>query len=83
MCSAEPVNCFPMLVNILSNTFLRLFNSTARIRVWSNPFYSIQSPEVRSDFFFICLGYMLILAAGLPPQFAVSSMEDYKVKSMH
>ncbi|NXX57191.1 ABCA5 protein, partial [Scopus umbretta] len=81
MCSAEPINCFPMLVNILSNTFLRLFNSTARIRVWSNPFYSIQSSEVRSDIFFICLSYMLILAAGLPPHFAVSSMEDYKVKS--
>lgn len=41
MCSAEPVNCFPVLVNILSNTFLRLFNSTARIRVWSEPFYNV------------------------------------------
>uniref|UniRef100_A0A8D0F391 ABC transporter domain-containing protein n=1 Tax=Strix occidentalis caurina TaxID=311401 RepID=A0A8D0F391_STROC len=41
MCSAEPVNCFPVLVNILSNTFLRLFNSTARIRVWTEPFYSV------------------------------------------
>uniref|UniRef100_A0A8C6K5G4 Uncharacterized protein n=1 Tax=Melopsittacus undulatus TaxID=13146 RepID=A0A8C6K5G4_MELUD len=60
MCSAEPINCFPVLVNILSNTFLRLFNSTARIRVWSD--------------------YMLMLAAGLPPHFAMSSMEDYKVK---
>lgn len=41
MCSAEPINCFPVLVNILSNTFLRLFNSTARIRVWSEPFYNV------------------------------------------
>uniref|UniRef100_A0A8V5G6K7 Uncharacterized protein n=1 Tax=Melopsittacus undulatus TaxID=13146 RepID=A0A8V5G6K7_MELUD len=73
MCSAEPINCFPVLVNILSNTFLRLFNSTARIRVWSDP-------EVKSDIFFICLSYMLMLAAGLPPHFAMSSMEDYKVK---
>ncbi|NXR03834.1 ABCA5 protein, partial [Sagittarius serpentarius] len=82
MCSAEPINCFPVLVNILSNTFLRLYNSTERIRLWSEPFYSTQSPEVESDIFFICLSYMLILAAGLPPHFAVSSMEDYKVKSM-
>lgn len=37
MCGAEPINCFPVLVNILSNSFLRLFNSTARIRIWSNP----------------------------------------------
>ncbi|KFV49627.1 ATP-binding cassette sub-family A member 9, partial [Gavia stellata] len=81
MCGAEPINCFPVLVNILSNTFLRLFNSTARIRVWSEPFYSTQSPEVKSDVFFICLSYMLILAAGLPPHFAVSSMEDYKLQA--
>ncbi|NXF60617.1 ABCA9 protein, partial [Ciccaba nigrolineata] len=82
MCSAEPVNCFPVLVNILSNTFLRLFNSTARIRVWTEPFYNTQNPELKNDIFFISLSYMLILAAGLSPHFAVSSMEDYKVKSM-
>ncbi|KFQ44762.1 ATP-binding cassette sub-family A member 9, partial [Nestor notabilis] len=81
MCSAEPINCFPVLVNILSNTFLRLFNSTARIRVWSDPFYSTQSLEVKSDIFFICLSYMLILAAGLPPQFAMSSIEDHKLQA--
>ncbi|NXW04407.1 ABC8A protein, partial [Fregetta grallaria] len=82
MCSAEPINCFPMLVNILSNTFLRLFNSTARIRVWNEPFSRTQNPDLKRDDFLICLSYMLILAAGLPPYFAVSSMEDYKVKSM-
>ncbi|XP_065549418.1 ATP-binding cassette sub-family A member 9-like isoform X1 [Lathamus discolor] len=81
MCSAEPINCFPVLVNILSNTFLRLFNSTARIRVWSEPFYSTQSVEVKTDIFFICLSYMLSLAAGLPPHFAMSSMEDYKLQA--
>uniref|UniRef100_A0A8C8BM04 ABC transporter domain-containing protein n=1 Tax=Otus sunia TaxID=257818 RepID=A0A8C8BM04_9STRI len=81
MCSAEPVNCFPVLVNILSNTFLRLFNSSARIRVWTEPFYSTQNPELKNDIFFICLSYMLILAAGLSPHFAVSSMEDYKLQA--
>uniref|UniRef100_A0A803XXH3 ABC transporter domain-containing protein n=1 Tax=Meleagris gallopavo TaxID=9103 RepID=A0A803XXH3_MELGA len=38
MCGAEPINCFPVLINTLSNTFLRLFNSTAQIRIWSHPF---------------------------------------------
>uniref|UniRef100_A0A8D0KU02 ABC transporter domain-containing protein n=1 Tax=Strix occidentalis caurina TaxID=311401 RepID=A0A8D0KU02_STROC len=79
MCSAEPVNCFPVLVNILSNTFLRLFNSTARIRVWTEPFYSVS--VLSNDIFFISLSYMLILAAGLSPHFAVSSMEDYKLQA--
>lgn len=37
---------------------------------------------MRRDLFFISLGHMLILASGLPPHFAVSSMEDYKVKNM-
>ncbi|XP_053939049.1 ATP-binding cassette sub-family A member 10 isoform X2 [Cuculus canorus] len=78
MCGAEPVNCFPILVNILSNTFLRLFNSTARFRIWSDPFYTSRSPGIEGDIFFICLGYMLVLASGLPPLFAVSNMEDYK-----
>ncbi|NXP69804.1 ABCA6 protein, partial [Ramphastos sulfuratus] len=84
MCSVETINCFPLLVNILSNTFLKLFNSTARFRVWSDPFNSAENQEtgIKSVVFYICLKYMLILAAGLPSQFAVSSMEDYKVKTM-
>ncbi|NWH66419.1 ABCA9 protein, partial [Geococcyx californianus] len=83
MCSAEPHGCFPMLVNILSNTFLRLFNSSARFRVWNDPFYPIENPITEQGIFFVCFTYMMILAAGLPPLFAVSSMQDYKVKSMH
>ncbi|KAM6297511.1 ATP-binding cassette sub-family A member 9-like [Aegotheles albertisi] len=81
MCSAEPINCFPVLMNIISNTFLRLFNSTARIRIWSHPFYSTQSPELKEGVLFSCLKYMAILAAGLPPYFLVSSMEDYKLQA--
>ncbi|NWR32831.1 ABC8A protein, partial [Tachuris rubrigastra] len=81
MCSAEPVNCYPVLVNIISNTFLRLFNCSARIRIWSELFSRTQSPDLKNYTFFNCLSYLLILAAGLPPLLAVSSMEDYKVKS--
>ncbi|KFQ31780.1 ATP-binding cassette sub-family A member 9, partial [Merops nubicus] len=78
MCRVETINCFPLLVNLLSNTFLRLFNSTTHIRVWSEPFYTTRRPEARMDTFLFCLSFMVIFAAGLPPQFAVSSMEDYK-----
>lgn len=81
MCGAEPINCFPVLINTLSNTFLRLFSSTARIRIWSHPFSRAEDPELGRGIFFFCLTYMLILAAGLPPQFAVSSVEDYKIKA--
>ncbi|KFP85918.1 ATP-binding cassette sub-family A member 9, partial [Acanthisitta chloris] len=81
MCSPEPISCFPVLMNILSNTFLRLFNSTKRIRVWSELFHRTQSISIKSYIFFNCLSYLLILAAGLPPLFAASSMEDYKLQA--
>ncbi|NXI80961.1 ABCA8 protein, partial [Rhipidura dahli] len=80
MCSPDPTNCFPVLMNILSNTFLRLFNSTARFRVWSQLFYVGESPNLKQYIFFGLLTYLLVLAAGLPPLFAMSSVEDYKVQ---
>ncbi|NXA95412.1 ABCA9 protein, partial [Melanocharis versteri] len=81
MCSPEPINCFPVLMNILSNTFLRLFNSTARFRVWSELFYSRENTVLMNYIFFGLFTYLLVLAAGLPPLFAMSSVEDYKVRS--
>ncbi|OWK58248.1 ATP-binding cassette sub-family A member 8-B [Lonchura striata] len=82
MCSPEPINCFPVLVNILSNTFLRLSNSTARFRVWSQLFYSGENSELKNYIFFGLFTYLLVLTAGLPPLFAMSSVEDYKVRSL-
>ncbi|NWU33350.1 ABCA8 protein, partial [Hylia prasina] len=82
MCSPEPINCFPVLVNILSNTFLKLLNSTARLRVWSELFYMGENAELKNYIFFGLFTYLLVLAAGLPPLFAMSNVEDYKVKSM-
>ncbi|KGL72476.1 ATP-binding cassette sub-family A member 8, partial [Tinamus guttatus] len=81
MCSAEPINCFPVLMNILSNTFLRLFKSTERIRIWSNPFPHIKHSALMYDTFYRFLLLMLLLIAGLPSHFAMSSMDDYKIKA--
>uniref|UniRef100_A0A8C3FZC0 ABC transporter domain-containing protein n=1 Tax=Chrysemys picta bellii TaxID=8478 RepID=A0A8C3FZC0_CHRPI len=41
MCSIETINCFPVLVNIISNALLRTLNSTAQIRIWSHPFFFV------------------------------------------
>ncbi|NWX88079.1 ABCA6 protein, partial [Nothoprocta ornata] len=82
MCSAEPINCFPVLMNILSNTFLRLFNSTEHIRVWNDPFPHMKNPAFMHEIFYRCFAFMLLLVAGLPSHFAMSSMDDYKVKIM-
>uniref|UniRef100_A0A8C3V3Z9 ABC transporter domain-containing protein n=1 Tax=Catharus ustulatus TaxID=91951 RepID=A0A8C3V3Z9_CATUS len=71
MCSPEPINCFPVLVNILSNAFLRLHNSSARF----------QDTGLKNYIFYGLFTYLLVLAAGLPPLFAMSSVEDYKARS--
>ncbi|NXC83841.1 ABCA8 protein, partial [Cercotrichas coryphoeus] len=81
MCSPEPINCFPVLVNILSNSFLQLLDSPARLRVWSQLFYTAENAELKHYIFYGLFTYLLVLAAGLPPLFAMSSVEDYKVKS--
>ncbi|NXY19408.1 ABCA8 protein, partial [Atrichornis clamosus] len=80
MCSPEPINCFPVLLNILSNAFLRLHNSSARFRVWSQLFYKAENSDLKNYIFYGLFSYLLVLAAGLPPLFAMSSVEDYKVK---
>uniref|UniRef100_A0A803VGY4 ATP binding cassette subfamily A member 10 n=1 Tax=Ficedula albicollis TaxID=59894 RepID=A0A803VGY4_FICAL len=40
LCHLEAINCFPVLVNVISNTLLRTLNSTEHIQVWSHPFFS-------------------------------------------
>ncbi|KAF4798375.1 ATP-binding cassette sub-family A member 10 [Turdus rufiventris] len=40
LCHLEAINCFPVLVNIISNALLRTLNSTRHIQVWSHPFFS-------------------------------------------
>uniref|UniRef100_A0A8D0HD28 ABC transporter domain-containing protein n=1 Tax=Sphenodon punctatus TaxID=8508 RepID=A0A8D0HD28_SPHPU len=38
MCHMETNNCFPVLVNSISNALLRILNSTMHIRIWNHPF---------------------------------------------
>ncbi|NXC42520.1 ABCAA protein, partial [Penelope pileata] len=77
-CHLEAVNCFPVLVNIISNALLRTFNSTAHIRVWNNPFLYINNPQYWDYFVSFYLTYMLLLFPGFPPHFAMGYLQDYK-----
>uniref|UniRef100_A0A452J549 ABC transporter domain-containing protein n=1 Tax=Gopherus agassizii TaxID=38772 RepID=A0A452J549_9SAUR len=75
MCSIETINCFPVLVNIISNALLRTLNSTAQIRIWSHPFFSV------SVITSLYLTFLLLLLPGFPPHFAMNSIQDYKIKA--
>ncbi|NXJ44907.1 ABCAA protein, partial [Spizaetus tyrannus] len=79
LCHVEAVNCFPVLVNVISNALLRALNSTVHIRIWSHPFFSVNEPRFWDYFVSFYLVYMLLLFPGFPPHFAMGYMQDYKV----
>ncbi|NXF08262.1 ABCAA protein, partial [Smithornis capensis] len=78
LCHLEAVNCFPVLVNVISNALLRSLNSTGHIRIWSHPFFSLYHPGYWDFFISFYVVYMLLLFPGFPPHFAMGYMQDYK-----
>ncbi|NXJ18899.1 ABCA6 protein, partial [Dicrurus megarhynchus] len=78
LCHLEAINCFPVLVNIISNTLLRTLNSTRHIQIWSHPFFSLFTPRYWDYFMFVYVIYMLLLFPGFPPHFAMGYTQDYK-----
>ncbi|KAM6377162.1 LOW QUALITY PROTEIN: ATP-binding cassette sub-family A member 10-like [Pluvialis apricaria] len=81
LCHVETVNCFPVLVNVISNALLRALNSTVHIRIWNHPFIAIDNPGFWAYFISFYLLYMLLLFPGFPPHFAMGYMQDYKVRA--
>ncbi|KFO52992.1 ATP-binding cassette sub-family A member 9, partial [Corvus brachyrhynchos] len=77
LCHLEAINCFPVLVNIISNTLLRTLNSTQHIQIWSHPFFSLFSPRYWDYFMFVYFIYMLLLFPGFPPHFAMGYTQDF------
>ncbi|KFZ65123.1 ATP-binding cassette sub-family A member 10, partial [Podiceps cristatus] len=77
LCHMEAINCFPVLMNVISNALLRALNSTVQIRIWSHPFFSVNTPQFW-DFVSFYLIYMLFLFPGFPPHFAMGYTQDYK-----
>ncbi|XP_026580046.1 ATP-binding cassette sub-family A member 6-like, partial [Pseudonaja textilis] len=79
MCHMEITNCYPVLVNIISNAFLHMFNSTAHLRTWSHVF----TEDHFDNFLWISMEtYMVatsIVLPAFPPQFAMRSNQDYMV----
>ncbi|XP_078510414.1 ATP-binding cassette sub-family A member 10-like [Lissotriton helveticus] len=78
--SIQSINGYPVLMNIISNAFLRNFSSTERIRIWNNVFL-----EDIGRYFWIAIYafsafFMGILGAIIPPYIGMSSVYDNKIK---
>ncbi|NWY69883.1 ABCAA protein, partial [Erithacus rubecula] len=78
LCHLEAINCFPVLVNIISNALLRTFNSTEHIQVWSHPFFSMFNRGYWDYFMSFYVIYMLLVFPGFPPHFAMGYTQDCK-----
>ncbi|KAF2976450.1 hypothetical protein EK904_013003, partial [Melospiza melodia maxima] len=79
LCHLEAVNCFPVLVNVISNALLRSLNSTRHIQVWSHPFFSMNNPKYWDYVMSVYFVYTLLLFPGFPPHFAMGYAQDCKV----
>ncbi|KAH0510511.1 ATP-binding cassette sub-family A member 9 [Microtus ochrogaster] len=77
-CNTKRLNCFPVLVDIISNGLLGIFNSSERIQTDRSTFVEehmiYEHEHLNSAFFWIPL------AASLTPYIAMSSISDYKRK---
>ncbi|KAM4032432.1 ABC-type organic anion transporter ABCA8-like [Anomaloglossus baeobatrachus] len=73
-------NGLPVLLNIISNAFLKSFRSTKHIEIWTTPVFDEENIESYYLPFFVGMAF-LFFACGLAPHFAMSSVEDYKIKA--
>ncbi|XP_073435874.1 ABC-type organic anion transporter ABCA8-like [Dendrobates tinctorius] len=72
-------NSLPVLMNIISNAFLKSFGSTEDIEIWNTPVYP-DSDRFTYSLFFVSLLYMAF-GSGFVPYFAMSSVQDYEIKA--
>ncbi|XP_039085717.1 ATP-binding cassette sub-family A member 6 [Hyaena hyaena] len=76
VCNTLRLHCFPILVNIISNGLLRMFNSTQNIRIERSPYpfnymlFRIGLPEGSMFLFWV--------VCSMSPYISMSSISDYK-----
>ncbi|XP_070596403.1 ABC-type organic anion transporter ABCA8-like [Erythrolamprus reginae] len=81
MCHMEITNCYPVLVNTISNAFLHMFNSTAHLRTWNHVFVR---DNLNTAFWIFVQIYMItasVLLPAFPAQFAMQSNQDYMIRT--
>ncbi|XP_043820045.1 ATP-binding cassette sub-family A member 9-like isoform X2 [Dromiciops gliroides] len=79
VCNTKRLNCFPVLVDIISNGLLKMFNSSKQIQTERSSF-SHNSGHLGFAVFNSDLLWILI-ATSISPYIAMSSMHDYKIKA--
>ncbi|XP_066091782.1 ABC-type organic anion transporter ABCA8-like [Saccopteryx bilineata] len=77
-CNTKRMNCFPVLMDIVSNGLLRMIKPSAHIQTYrSSNMYDVNSLYE----FMLHHIFWLILASSCAPYIAMSSIDDYKVRA--
>uniref|UniRef100_A0A8C2N629 ATP-binding cassette, sub-family A member 9 n=1 Tax=Cricetulus griseus TaxID=10029 RepID=A0A8C2N629_CRIGR len=76
-CNTKRLNCFPVLMDIISNGLLGIFNSSQRIQTERSTFFEEQ---MLYESGYVSNALWVPLAASLAPYVAMSSISDYKKK---
>ncbi|XP_073538625.1 ABC-type organic anion transporter ABCA8B-like [Phyllobates terribilis] len=78
--NTKAINILPVLVNIISNAFLKISKSGNLIHVWNNPILNAIIKDFHMLHVIMIITYALITAS-LSPHFAMSSISDNKIKA--
>ncbi|XP_003417336.2 ATP-binding cassette sub-family A member 9 isoform X1 [Loxodonta africana] len=77
-CNTKRLNCFPVLMDILSNGLLGIFNSSKRIQTDRSTYFEV---HVNYEFGFLSNAFFWIpVATCFTPYIAMSSISDYRKK---
>ncbi|XP_060242466.1 ATP-binding cassette sub-family A member 9 isoform X2 [Meriones unguiculatus] len=77
-CNAKRLNCFPVLMDIISNGLLGIFNSSERIQTDRSTFFE---EHMLYEHGYMSSAFSWIpMAASLTPYIAMGSIRDYKKK---
>ncbi|XP_039085745.1 ATP-binding cassette sub-family A member 8 [Hyaena hyaena] len=79
VCNAKRLNCFPVLMDIISNGLLGMVRPSARIQTDRSTFP--KEPERSSFEFWEYTILWMILVSSCTPYIAMSSCDDYKYKT--
>ncbi|XP_036612210.1 ATP-binding cassette sub-family A member 9-like isoform X2 [Trichosurus vulpecula] len=79
VCNTKRLNCFPVLVDIISNGLLKMFNSSKQIQT-ERSIFSYNSMELWLNFLNSNILWLSV-ATSISPYIAMSSIYDYKIKA--
>ncbi|XP_005402172.1 PREDICTED: ATP-binding cassette sub-family A member 9 isoform X2 [Chinchilla lanigera] len=77
-CNTKRLNCFPVLIDIISNGLLGIFNSTEHIQTGRSTFLA---EHMTYDYWYLSSAFIwILLAACFTPYIAMTSIDDTKEK---